>query len=78
MVADMGISNVVFNTEELTSIDIDGINVLYNNYNLCKDNHGISMICGVNKNIESIINKSLLSNMFQIKDEISALHLIEI
>lgn len=78
VVADMKISNVVFNATELTSIDIDGINGLYYNYNLCKDNNGISMICGVNSNIKNVINHSLISNMFQIKDEMSAMRLIKI
>ena len=78
LVADMQIQNVVFNIQELESIDISGVNALLYNYNLCKDVNGISMLCGVNNNIKDLINKSSIKDMFQIKDELTAYKVIKI
>ena len=77
LVADMEIHNVVFNLEELKAIDMDGVNAILYNYNLCKDNNGISLLCGVNKSIKNIVNHNLC-NMFQIKDEMKAINMVEI
>lgn len=78
LIADMQIQNVVFNIQELTSIDLAGINAILYSYNMCKDINGISMLCGVNSNIKDQINKSSVKDMFQIKDELTALKLIKI
>lgn len=77
VVADMQFHNVVFNVEELKSIDMDGIYALLYNYNLCKDNNGVSLLCGVNKSIKNIVNHNL-SFIFQIKDEEKAINMVEI
>lgn len=77
VVADMQFHNVVFNVEGLTSIDMDGIYALLYNYNLCKDNNGVSLLCGVNKSIKNIVNHNL-SFIFQIKDEEKAINMVEI
>nr|MBP3259282.1 STAS domain-containing protein [Bacilli bacterium] len=77
VVADMQFQNVLFNVEELTSIDIEGVHAILYNYNLCKDNNGISLLCGVNKSIKNIINHNL-SFIFQIKDEEKAINMVEI
>lgn len=77
VVADMQFHNVVFNVEGLTSIDMDGIYALLYNYNLCKDNNGVSLLCGVNKSIKKIVNHNL-SFIFQIKDEDKAINMVEI
>ncbi|MBR1377260.1 MAG: STAS domain-containing protein [Bacilli bacterium] len=78
MVADMEIRNVVFNINDITEIDITGVNAILYNYNLCRDNNGISMLCGGNTKIKDYINHSSISSMFQIKDEMSAMKMIEI
>ncbi len=78
LVADMQIQNVVFNIQELESIDMSGVNALLYNYNLCKDVNGISMLCGVNNNIKDLINKSSIKDMFQINDELTAYKVIKI
>ena len=36
LVEENGIRNLVFNLEEVTNIDINGINALLQNYKLCK------------------------------------------
>ena len=77
VVADMQFHNVLFNVEELTSIDIEGVHALLYNYNLCKENNGTSILCGVNKSIKNIINHNL-SFIFQIKDEEKAINMVEI
>ena len=78
LIEDIGIHNVVFNISNINDIDMEGVNVLLYNYNLCRNNDGISMLCGVNSEISEYINHSSISNMFQIKDEISAMNMIEI
>lgn len=78
LVADMQIQNVVFNICELEGIDMHGVNAILYNYNLCKEVNGISMLCGVNNKIKNLINKSSINEMFQIKDELTALKVIKI
>ena len=77
LVADMEIHNVLFNLREVTYIDIDGVNAILYNYNLCKENNGTSLLCGVNKSIKNIINNKL-DFIFQIKDEMKAINMVEI
>ena len=77
LVADMEIHNVLFNLNDVTYIDIDGVNALLYNYNLCKENNGTSLLCGVNQSIKNIINHNL-SFIFQIKDEAKAINMVEI
>lgn len=78
MVADMEIRNVVFNIKELSYIDLEGLSSILYTYNLCREYNGISMLCNVNEKIKDEINHSLLSDMFQTKDETAALNMIEI
>lgn len=78
LVHDIEIHNVVFNISDLTSIDMIGVNALLYNYELCRSHNGISMLCGVNPKIRSYINNSSISSMFQIKDELSAINMINI
>lgn len=78
LVKDMKISNVVFNIKELDAIDISGVNEILLNYELCKKNKGISLLCGVNENIQEYINRSPINCMSKISDEISAINMINI
>ena len=77
LITDMKISNVVFNLSLLINIDFYGVESLLKGYNACKRLHGISMLCGINKDIQKYINKSR-GKMYQIKDEMQALDLIKV
>ncbi|MCM1370996.1 MAG: STAS domain-containing protein [Clostridium sp.] len=79
MIKDNGIRNVVFNMSEVTNIDIKGINALFFNYELCNQNKGKILLCGINSLVrEKIINSRLLKYMGEIQDELSALECIGI
>ena len=45
IVKENGIRKIVFNFTNLKSIDIKGINTIFYNYELCKNNVGRSMFC---------------------------------
>ena len=53
IVKDSGIRNIVFNFGNLKSIDIKGINAIFYNYELCRNNDGRSLLCGNNDNIRN-------------------------
>lgn len=78
LVEDLKMHNVVFNISGLKEIDFDGVNALLYNYNLCRKYDGISMLCGGNNRVREYINNSKISDMFQIKDEISAMNIIKV
>lgn len=75
-----GIRNVVFNIEHLISIDMKGINMLFYNYELCKNNKGKSMLCGIENTAikQKIVNSRLLKYMCETSDELSAFHMFEV
>ena len=52
IVKDGGIRNIVFNFTNLKSIDIKGINTIFYNYELIKQNEGRSLMCGNNDKLE--------------------------
>lgn len=76
VVADLKICNVVFNISDLSGIDMEGISALLYNYNLCKENHGFSVLCGVSKNIGRIVDHSSISDIYQAKDEVSVMNMV--
>lgn len=79
LIKEQGIKNIVFNVSNLDSIDCDGINVLLNNYKLCKLNSGKSLVCGLNGLVkQKIDNSMLLKYMYEVSDELSAVNLINI
>lgn len=80
LIKKAGIRNVVFNIENLISIDMKGISILFYNYEICKNNKGNSMLCGVDKALikQKIINSRLLKYMNETNDELSAFHIFEI
>lgn len=78
LIEDMKIMNVVFNIKQLEEIDMYGVNEILLSYQICKKNNGVSYLCGVNDNIKETINKSLISCMYEVSDEISAINLIKI
>ncbi len=79
LIRDNGIRNVVFNVSNLKKIDLKGISRLFYNYELCKQNRGVSLLCCVdNKNIlERIKSTRLLQYMIGVRDELSAFNFIE-
>lgn len=79
LIRDNGIRNVVFNVSKLKKIDLKGISRLFYNYELCKKNRGVSLLCCINNN--NIHNKIESTRLFQymtdLKDELSAFGFIE-
>ena len=78
LIRDNGIRNVVFNVSDLSKIDLKGISRLFYNYELCKRNRGVSLLCCVdNDNIhDKIRNTRLLKYMVDVNDELSAFNFI--
>ena len=77
IVKENGIRNIVFNFTNLKSIDIKGINAIFYNYELCKNNEGVSMFCGNNDRIRERLKKSRLVNyVYETKDELSAIRIL--
>ncbi len=79
LIRDNGIRNVVFNVSGLDKIDLKGISRLFYNYELCKKNRGVSLLCCIdNDNIhEKIKGTRLLQYMVDVNDELSAFNFIE-
>lgn len=75
-----GIQNIVFNIEKLINIDLKGINALFYTYELCQQNHGKSLLCGIqNTEIKVKLEKSrLLKYISETETELSAFDLIHI
>ena len=79
IVKDNGIRNIVFNFSNLKSIDIKGINAIFYNYELCKNNQGRSLMCGNNDNIRKKLKRSRLINyIYEIPDELSATKILNL
>lgn len=77
LIEDNGIRNILFNFNNLKSIDYKGINELYYIFELCELSNGLSLICGINDNIKNIINKTRITKYIkQIDNELYALTLI--
>ena len=79
LIRDNGIRNVVFNVSELSRIDLRGISRLFYNYEICKKNRGVSLLCCVdNDDIhEKIKSTRLFKYMVDVSDELSAFSFIE-
>lgn len=80
MIKDNGIRNVVFNLSNLESIDMRGINNLLYNYELCRNNKGRTLICGIDNPLvrHRINNTRLLRYMMEASNELSALNIINL
>lgn len=77
IIKENGISKVVFNFTNLKSIDIKGINAIFYNYELCKNNDGRSFMCGNNDNIRKKLKRSRLINyVYETTDELSAMKIL--
>ena len=75
-----GIRNIVFNVSEIVNIDVKGINSLFYNYELCNQNKGKILLCGINNSEvrEKIVNSRLLKYINEFPDELSASRYIKI
>lgn len=80
LVKENGIRNLVFNLEEVTNIDINGINALLKNYKLCKKNDGKTLVCNLDNSLvkHRIYNSRLLKYMYEASDEISAINVLNL
>ncbi|MDD4035864.1 MAG: STAS domain-containing protein [Bacilli bacterium] len=76
----MGLKYIVFNIENIVSIDINGVNTLLNQYKLVSNNKGRILVCGFKDNI--VINNTykskLLSYIDEINNELSAFEVINL
>lgn len=79
LLIDNGIRDVVLNLSNLKDIDITGINTLLESYQVCKNNHGNTILCSINNLIKDKIHNSKLFNyIFEVDSEIDAMKLINI
>ena len=78
LIGSNGVRNVVFNVNNLDSIDYYGINTLLHNYEICRNNKGKMLVCGLNNVlIKKRLNKSrLLNYMHETTDELTAMKFI--
>ena len=74
-----GIRNIVFNFTNLKSIDIKGINSIFYNYEIIKENKGKSLLCGNNDRIRKKLKTSRLINyVYEISDELTAIKILNL
>lgn len=73
IIYNLGIYNIVFNIEQLDSIDSTAITYLINYNNLLKERKGVSLVCGVHGCLKK---SNLLSNMKEISNELCAIRVI--
>lgn len=79
VIKDNGIRNVVFNFSNLKSIDMKAINIIFYNYELCRNNEGRSFMCGNNDNIRNKLKKSRLINyVYETTDELTATRILNL
>lgn len=78
LIQENGIRNLVFNIGGLQTIDCYGINALLYNYELCRNNKGRSLLCGMKNTLvrHRIENSRLLHYMYEVSDELSAIQAI--
>ena len=79
LIHDNGIRNVVFNVSGLNKLDLKGVSRLLYNYELCKNNRGVSLLCCINNNNihEKIESSRLFKYMIDLNDELCAFNFIE-
>jgi stage II sporulation protein AA (anti-sigma F factor antagonist) len=76
----MGIRYIVFNVENITSIDINGVNALLNQYKLVTNNKGKILVCGLKNNVipNNAYKSKLLKYIDEINNELSAFEIINL
>ena len=79
MIKENRIKDAVINMDKLYLIDLKGINLLYNTYELIRDNKGVMLLCKINNLIRDRISKShLLKYVKETKDELESFNKIAI
>ena len=80
LVYENGIRNLVFNLEEVTNIDMKGINALIKNYEFCNKNDGRTFVCNLDySQVKNRVYKSrLLRYMYEVRDELSAINMMNL
>lgn len=79
-ITENGIYNIVFNFDNLKSIDFKGMNAILYCYEVCSKKNGEVVICGnINDDIKNRLNKARIFNyMKQVSSELDVLETIEI
>lgn len=80
LIKQNGIRNIVFNVAELEIIDMKGISFLYYNYELCSNNNGKILICGLlSDNVKNRLRHSrILNYIYEVSDELVAMETINV
>lgn len=79
LICENGLSNVVLNLKDLEDIDRKGINIFLYIYELCKKNHGRSLLCDVNQNVDNKLKKSRIDKYMTImSSELKAFEIIKV
>jgi len=73
-----GINNVVFNLQELDTIDTFGIQSFFSYYQMINGKKGHSLICGINENVNKYLKGTkILSYIYEISDELNAIKVMK-
>lgn len=75
-----GIQNVVFNLEQLKTIDMKGMSVLLYHYEICKNRKGSSYICNIpNEWIRMKLKRNhILNYLHEMDNELTILHTVTV
>lgn len=78
LIKETGIRKIIFNMSNLTSVDLDGVEELYNNYKINHNKNGNTLICGINNDsIKNFILRSrLLKDVEKTRGEMEAIKII--
>ncbi len=80
MINEGGIKYLVFNIENLTSIDMNGIDAIIKNNEIINKNNGRAFICGLNNDLVKyrIEHSRLLKYISETNNELGALNIINL
>ncbi|MFV0249741.1 MAG: STAS domain-containing protein [Bacilli bacterium] len=80
LIKENGMKNVVLNMENLIDIDERGINTLFYSYELCKENNGKLLICGLKDNeVKFRLNNSRIFKYLKVtNNELNAFKLLHV
>jgi stage II sporulation protein AA (anti-sigma F factor antagonist) len=80
VIRETGIKYLVFNVENLTFINIDGIDAMLKNYNIISNNEGKVIICGLKYDLVKtrIENSRLLNYLYETSSELTAFNIINL
>ena len=79
LIYENGLNNVVLNVKNLEDIDRKGINIFLYIYELCKKNHGKSLLCGASGNVDEKLRKSRIDKYMTItNNELKAFEIIKV